>query len=218
LRFLNHTGFSHELRTPLTTLRGNLGLLRHAPPPEEQIDILDDMVDESDRLIRLVNDLLQLAHADAGRNLAKETVNVSTILDESCRQAHLLDPKRSIDLDAAGNLNVVGDRDAIKQVILIVLDNAVKHSTGNVGPTAQRNGSQVEIEVQDFGEGIPGKKLEHVFDRFYRGDDFSTLAGFGLGLSIAKSLMDTMNGSISLFSERDEGTIVRLIFPAATDS
>lgn len=209
---------SHELRTPLTTLRGNLGLLRHAPPPEEQTDILNDMVDESDRLIRLVNDLLQLAHADAGRNLAKETVNVSTILDESCRQAHLLDPKRSIDLDAAGNLNVVGDHDAIKQVILIVLDNAVKHSTGNVGLTAQRNGSQVEIRVQDFGEGIPVEKLEHVFDRFYRGNDSTTLPGFGLGLSIAKSLMDAMNGSISLSSVRDEGTIVQIVFPAARDS
>lgn len=209
---------SHELRTPLTTLRGNLGLLRHAPPPDEQTDILNDMVDESDRLIRLVNDLLQLAHADAGRNLAKETVNVSPILDESCRQAHLLDPKRSIDLDAAGNLNVVGDRDAIKQVILIVLDNAVKHSRGNVGLTAQRNGSQVEIRVQDFGEGIPVEKLEHVFDRFYRGNDSTTLPGFGLGLSIAKSLMDAMNGSISLSSAPDEGTIVRIVFPAPTDS
>ena len=209
---------SHELRTPLTTLRGNLGLLRHTPPPEEQADILNDMVDESDRLIRLVNDLLQLAHADAGRNLAKETINVYSILEEACRQANLLDPKRSIDLDAAGNLNVVGDRDAIKQVILIVLDNAIKHSAGNVELTAQRNGSQVEIKVQDSGEGIPVEKLEHVFDRFYRGDDSTTLPGFGLGLSIAKSLMDAMNGSISLSSAPDEGTIVRIVFPAATDS
>jgi two-component system, OmpR family, sensor kinase len=209
---------SHELRTPLTTLRGNLGLLRHAPPPEEQTDILNDMVDESDRLIRLVNDLLQLARADAGRNLAKETVNVSTILDESCRQAHLLDPTRSIDLDAAGNLNVAGDRDAIKQVILIALDNAIKHSAGNVELTAKRNGSQVEIKVQDFGEGIAIDKLEHVFDRFYRGNDSTMLPGFGLGLSIAKSLMDAMNGSISLSSAPNEGTIVRIVFPAAMDS
>lgn len=212
------TDVSHELRTPLTTLRGNLGLLRHIPPPDEQADILNDMVDESERLIRLVNDLLQLARADAGRSLAKEVVNVSTILDEACRHARLLDPKRSINLDVTKNLNVLGDRDVIKQVILIVLDNAVKHSAGNVELTAQRNGSQVQIKVQDFGEGIPVEKLEHVFDRFYRGDDSTTLAGFGLGLSIAKSLMDAMNGSISLSSAPDEGTKVQIVFPAATDS
>jgi signal transduction histidine kinase len=209
---------SHELRTPLTTLRGNLGLLRHAPPPDEQADILNDMVDESDRLIRLVNDLLQLARADAGRSLAKETINVTSMLEETCRQVLLLDPKRSINLKAAGNLNVAGDRDAIKQVMLIVLDNAVRHSNGNVELTARRNGAEVKIKVQDHGEGIPTEELEHVFDRFYRGDDSKTLPGFGLGLSIAKSLMEAMNGSISLTSAPKEGTTVRIAFPAALDS
>jgi two-component system, OmpR family, sensor histidine kinase ArlS len=99
-----------------------------------------------------------------------------------------------------------------------VLDNALKHSAGSVELTAQRNGSQVEIAVQDFGEGIPVEKLEHVFDRFYRGNGSTRLPGFGLGLSIAKSLMDTMNGSISLSSAPEEGTIVRIVFSAATNS
>src|SRR5262249_5357174 len=75
---------SHELRTPLTTLRGNLGLLRRDLPPEEQADILSDMVAESDRLIRLVNDLLTLARADTGRSLAKETVKVAEVVEETC--------------------------------------------------------------------------------------------------------------------------------------
>lgn len=118
---------SHELRTPLTTLRDNLGLLRRTPPPEEQADIVNDMVDESDRITRLVNDLLQLARADAGRSLAKELVEVSSILDEAIRQARQLDPERSIQLDASSNLDVVGDRDALKQVWLIVLNNSLKH-------------------------------------------------------------------------------------------
>jgi signal transduction histidine kinase len=96
---------SHELRTPLTTLRGNLGLLRRIPPPEEQTDIVNDMVDESDRLIRLVNDLLQLARADAGRSLAKEPVDVSSILDETVRQARQLDPERSIQLNTSSDLD-----------------------------------------------------------------------------------------------------------------
>lgn len=205
---------SHELRTPLTTLRGNLGLLRRDPPmpPEEQTDILSDMVDESDRLIRLVNDLLMLARADAGRNLAKEPVDVSALLEETCRQARQLDSRRGISLDAAPGLTVRGDRDAVKQVLLIALDNALKHSSGDVNVSAAQKGSQVEIRVQDFGEGISPEKLEHVFDRFYRGEEASTIPGFGLGLSIAKTLVDGMGGEIVMESELGEGSTVIVRF------
>ena len=203
---------SHELRTPLTTLRGNLGLLRRNPPPEEQTDILDDMVDESDRLIRLVNDLLMLARADAGRSLAKEPVDVSSLLEETVRQARQLDSGRGISLDSATSLKVMGDRDAIKQILLIALDNALKHSSGDVNVTAKQNGAQVEIRVQDFGEGIPPEKLEHVFERFYRGEEDSVIPGFGLGLSIAKTLVDGMGGEIFMESELGKGSAVVLRF------
>ena len=208
---------SHELRTPLTTLRGNLGLLRRDPPmpPEEQTDILTDMVDESDRLIRLVNDLLQLARADAGRNLAKEPLDIASILDETCRQAHQLDPQRGISLDAGPSLKVTGDRDAVKQVLLIALDNALKHSSGDVDVTARQKGSQVEIRVQDFGEGISPEKLEHVFDRFYRGEETSTIPGFGLGLSIAKTLVEGLDGQITMESEVGKGSVVVMQFHSA---
>jgi signal transduction histidine kinase len=208
---------SHELRTPLTTLRGNLGLLRRKPPmpADEQADILSDMVDESDRLIRLVNDLLLLARADAGRNLAKESLELPDLLDECCRQAQQLDPQRKIQLEAADGLKILGDRDALKQVALIALDNALKHSTGDIQVTAQKQGKQVEIRIQDFGEGIPPEKLEHVFDRFYRGGDDSTIPGFGLGLPIAKTLVEGMGGEISMESEIGKGSMVVLRF---TDS
>lgn len=205
---------SHELRTPLTTLRGNLGLLRREPPmpPEEQTDILTDMVDESDRLIRLVNDLLMLARADAGRSLAREPVDVSSLLEETVRQARQLDSGRGISLDAAPSLTVRGDRDAVKQVLLIALDNALKHSSGDVNVSAVQKGSQVEIRVQDFGEGISPEKLEHVFDRFYRGEEASTVPGFGLGLSIARTLVDGMGGEIVMESEVGMGSTVIVRF------
>ena len=207
---------SHELRTPLTTLRGNLGLLRRDPPmpPEEQADILTDMVDESDRLIRLVNDLLQLARADAGRSLAKEPVDVSSLLEETIRQARQLDSQRGISLVAAPSLTVRGDRDAVKQVLLTVLDNSLKHSSGDVDVTARQNGVWVEIRVQDFGEGISPEKLGHVFDRFYRGDGSSTIPGFGLGLSIAKTLVDGMGGEIVMESELGRGSTMIVRFAA----
>lgn len=205
---------SHELRTPLTTLRGNLGLLRRKPPmpKEDQADILSDMVDESDRLIRLVNDLLLLARADAGRNLAKDSVDLSSLLEETSRQARQLDSQRTINLEAPDKLQVRGDRDAVKQVMLIVLDNALKHSMGDVNIRAQKLGTQVEICVQDFGEGIPPEKLEHIFERFYRGDDSNSISGFGLGLSIAKTLVDGMGGEIKMESELGKGSAVKMYF------
>jgi two-component system, OmpR family, sensor kinase len=208
---------SHELRTPLTTLRGNLGLLKHAPPipANEQADILDDMVDESDRLIRLVNDLLVLARADAGRNLAKETVTLTSIIEETCRQVRLLDQKRSIAVDVPVEVAAVGDRDAIKQILLILLDNALKHSDGAIFVSAGQEKSQVMISIRDEGAGLPPDKLEHVFDRFYRGDDHLLVTGVGLGLPIAKSLAEGQGGTISMESEVGKGSTVTVYLPAA---
>jgi signal transduction histidine kinase len=207
---------SHELRTPLTTLRGNLGLLRRNPPPEEQDDIVNDMVDESDRLIRLVNDLLQLARADAGRALAKEPVNVSSVLEETIRQGHQLDSQRTIRFDGKSDLQILGDKDALKQILLIALDNALKHSNGDININAGRRGSSVEIRVQDFGAGIPPEKLEHIFDRFYRGDETSTIPGFGLGLPIAKALIGAQGGEIRLESEVGMGSTVVISLPVSS--
>lgn len=209
---------SHELRTPLTTLRGNLGLLRRNPSQEIQNDILSDMVDESDRLIRLVNDLLLLARADAGRSLVKEPVDISSLLEEVIRQARQLDLQRKISLDAAPRLKSMGDRDAIKQVLLITLDNALKHSSSNVNVKAKQEGTAIEIHVQDFGEGISPEKLSHVFDRFYRGEEDAVMPGFGLGLSIAKALVDGMDGEIDMESEPGRGCTVKMRFQSVLQS
>ena len=204
---------SHELRTPLTTLRGNLGLLRRQPPipAEEREDILSDMTEESDRLIRLVNDLLVLARADAGRSLASEPVEILPILEETCRQARALDPEREILLEAEP-LTILGDRDALKQVLLIGLDNALKHSDGPILVKTHRNGSQAEIQIRDEGPGIPPETLAHIFDRFYRGEDSLTVPGFGLGLPIAKALTEGMDGTISMESEVGKGSTLTLSF------
>ncbi|HLO14996.1 MAG TPA: HAMP domain-containing sensor histidine kinase, partial [Anaerolineales bacterium] len=214
-RRCSRTGLRVQCPCPLTTLRGNLGLLRRTPPPEEQADILNDMVEESDRLIRLVNDLLVLARADTGRALAKESIDVSALVDETGRQARQLDPERQIQLDVSPDLNILGDRDSIKQILLIALDNALKHSSGDINVSAKLQGKQIQIRVQDFGEGIPHEKLEHIFDRFYRGNDASTTLGFGLGLPIAKSLVERQAGTIRMESALGKGSVLILDFPSA---
>jgi signal transduction histidine kinase len=205
---------SHELRTPLTTLRGNLGLLRRAPsmPIEEQTDILNDMVDESDRLIRLVNDLLKLARADAGRKLAREPIDLSVVVGEVCDQARQLDPARSIQFNVQPDVQILGDRDALKQVLLIGLDNALKYSSGEVVIHARKVNSQVEIRIEDHGQGITPENLDQLFERFYRGDENIT-PGFGLGLPIAKSLVEGQGGKISIESVVDQGSVLTISLP-----
>jgi signal transduction histidine kinase len=206
---------SHELRTPLTTLRGNLGLLKHEPPlpKEEQGDILTDMVDESDRMIRLVNELLLLAHADAGRSLAKEFVNLNDIIQEVVRAAQQLEDQRNILVDLAPELTVIGDKDAFKQILLILLDNALKYSETDVFIKAAIFDPMVEISVQDLGRGISTEDMQHVFNRFYRAEEQLTATGFGLGLPIAKSLVERMDGTIELESELGKGTKAVVSFP-----
>ena len=210
------TDVSHELRTPLTTVHGNLALLQRNPPlPEdEQADVLTDLMEESDRLIRLVNDLLVLARADAGRSLLQEPVSVRSVVDEACRQARQLDKEREI-LETVEDVTVVGDRDALKQVLLIALDNALKYSIGLITVSAEAVGDQVLVRVQDRGPGIDPDTLEHVFDRFYRGEVNLAVPGFGLGLPIAKALIEEQGGTIAIESQPGSGSIVQVNLPCS---
>jgi len=201
---------SHELRTPLTTLRGNLGLLGRDLPLVERDDIVTDMVEESDRLICLVNDLLLLARADAGRNLAKEPFQILPVVDEITRQINLLAPQRQINSTISDHLEIIGDRDAFKQVMLILLDNAIQHSDGVVDVHAQQKDAQIEISVRDYGAGMDEETLAHIFDRFYRGEDRTNIPGFGLGLPIAKKLIESMGGKIDIESKIGSGSAVKI--------
>ncbi|HSQ17306.1 MAG TPA: ATP-binding protein [Anaerolineales bacterium] len=201
---------SHELRTPLTTVRGNLDLLRRQPPlpPDEQTDILNDLVGESERLTRMVNDLLVLARADARRNLAEESVAMLPVMEEVCRQGQVLAPGRQVSWQTQPDLTVRGDRDALKQVLLILLDNALKHSEGAVELSAEKVEEAVLMRARDHGPGIPPEVLAHVFDRFYRGEEGHGAPGFGLGLSIARALVEAQGGTIEMHSVVGEGSEV----------
>lgn len=205
---------SHELRTPLTTVRGNLDLLRRKPPlpAEEQSDILNDVVGESDRLIRLVNNLLVLARADAGRNLQKEPIAVQPLVNEVIRQVRLLDPERKIDVKMTDE-TILGDRDAVKQILLVLLDNAVKHTQGGIGILVRAEGRMVKMTVQDDGPGISSEVLERIFERFDRGEASDGVNGFGLGLPIAKALTEAQGGTIAIESELGKGSTVTVLLP-----
>ena len=205
---------SHELRTPLTTIRGNLELLQRDPPmpADEQADVLKDVVDESDRLMRLVNNLLILARADAGQSLRREAIPLRAVIEEACKQARQLDRRRKI-IEKTEDLSILGDRDALKQVLLILLDNAIKYTTEEITVSAGAQPPKLMICVCDQGPGIPPEKLAHMFDRFYRGEGSSRIQGFGLGLPIAKALIEGQGGQIDIESGPSEGTRVKLMLP-----
>jgi len=211
---------SHELRTPLTTVRGNLALLGHDDPPmppEEREDILNDMVDETDRLIRLVGDLLTLARADAGRKLNEAPVDVTALVQETCRQTHVLAPERELDCRGPDRVLALADQDALKQVMLVLLDNAVNHTSGPLDVTYGAEDNHVKIRVHDTGPGMPPELCERVFDRFYRGDASRTTPGFGLGLSIAKTLVEAQQGTIEVESEIGAGSTFTVTLPLFQD-
>jgi two-component system OmpR family sensor kinase len=210
---------SHELRTPLTTLRGNLGLLTREPPiaAEDRREVLADMVSESDRLIRLVNDLLLLARG-AGRAPRRHPVELAPLVEDVCRQAARTSPDRPLRCDVP-ELTAAADPDALRQVLVILLDNAFKHTPPEAAvevEAAALGAEELELVVRDWGPGISPTALLHVTERFYRGDAARSTGGAGLGLAIAKALAEAQGGSLVVESRPGHGTAVRVRLPRAS--
>ncbi len=207
---------SHELRTPLTTLNGNVELLRREPPisAEDRTEVLADMASESKRLIRLVNDLLTLARADANRSLRSEPVPVKPIVEEVCRQARFLAPEREIDCSAPHGVAAWGQADALKQVLLILVGNAIKHGDGPITVSGEVLEGSVALSVRDDGPGIAPELLPDLFERFVTGSETNT--GAGLGLAIAKALVDAQGGTITVEGKAGEGGVFTVTLPLAT--
>lgn len=210
---------SHELRTPLTTIRGNIELLRRDPPidAKERSDVLADTKDEAERLIRLINQLLVLARADAGRPLRQDPLPIRPLLEDSCRQSRLIDPKKTITCEAPPDAAVLGDRDALKQVMLILLDNALVHTPpgATVNVESAVTDGRVSISVRDTGAGISPQLLPHIFERFYRGEVSRKGPGTGLGLSIAKELVEAQGGGLTVESQVGQGSTFTVTLPRA---
>jgi heavy metal sensor kinase len=210
---------SHELRTPLTTIQGNLDLLRRgaADDPDVRASTLRAIADETARMRRLVNDLLLLAQADAGLKLQREPVEMDTLLLEVYRQAQVMAQGVTVRLGAEDQAMVLGDADRLRQLLLNLVDNALKHTgpeTGEVTLTLRRAGGWVQVGVDDNGVGISPEDLPHIFERFYRADPSrSRRGGSGLGLAIAKWVAEAHGGRIEAESQIGKGSIFTLWLP-----
>jgi len=207
---------SHELRTPLTTIRGNLALLQRTPAPPDAVsaDIIGDLAEESARLSRMVTDLLALARADAGQQLPVQPLSIGDIAADVCRQTRVLAPDRVITCECPEGIAAAANPDALKQTLLILMDNAITHGQGEIRLEVVESDAGVTIRVQDSGPGMDEALQDRIFDRFYRGDASRSTPGFGLGLSIAKSLVEAQGGTIVGTSEVGVGSTFTVTLPA----
>ncbi len=211
---------AHELRAPLTSIQGNLELLRRYPnmPPVDRKETTEDAYREAARLGRLVNDLLALARGDAGEGLRLEPIHLHELVGESLRHAQHLTKNHHFELLSLKHCTVEADHDRIQQLMLILLENAIKYTPdgGWIRVSLDCDPQWAEIRVQDSGIGISEEHLTQVFERFYRVDKGrprgTDPGGTGLGLPIAKWIVAQHGGEIFLESEVGVGTlaIVRL--------
>lgn len=210
---------SHELRSPLTAVRGNLDLLQRgaANDPEERAQVIEAIDSETARMSRLVSDLLLLARQDAGVPIAKQMIELDTLLLEVYRQAQVTAKGVTFVLGAEDQAIITGDRDRLKQVLLNLVDNAVKYTPqgGKVTLSLTKDDTWVKIAVQDTGIGIAAENIPNLFDRFYRVDKARSrdAGGTGLGLAIAKSVVDAHNGKITVESQIGKGSTFTVWLP-----
>jgi len=209
---------SHELRTPLTVIKGNVDLMRRMQELDDES--LTSIDQESGRLTRLVGGLLLLAQAESGSvSLNMGPVELDTLLLEVFHEMKVLaGEKVKLHLTEIDQVQVNGDRDRLKQVLLNLVGNAIQYTpqNGDVYLNMGIVAEQARLIIRDTGPGIPAEDLPHIFERFYRAEKSRTrgkTTGFGLGLSIAHWIVDKHGGRIEVDSKDGQGTTFCIWLP-----
>jgi len=214
---------SHELRTPLTVLRGELeSLAQDAQLKVHTRESIGSLLEEVDRLAEIVESLLALSKLDAGEASSERVrFDLGELVTLTAEQMSLLAEDKSIrvECDAAPDVIVEGDRSRMKQVVVNLLDNAIKYTPngGNVLLKISCDGDNAILEVADNGIGIPTEALPHMFERFFRVDDSRSRnqGGAGLGLSIVKSICVAQGAEVDVTSRPGGGSCFRVRQPLA---
>ncbi|PTA67765.1 sensor histidine kinase [Deinococcus arcticus] len=209
---------SHELRTPVTAISGHASyLLRRTSPSGQQAESLRIIQRESERLTNLIASLLQLARSDSGAlAITREPILAALFLHEITQELAPLAQAQGTALKTEGeDVTFEGDPDRLKQVLINLVSNALKAGAQTITLRSARLGNEVRLSVQDDGPGIPADQLERLFDRFYRLEDSRSRdqGGAGLGLSIARGIVDAHQGRIWLESEPGAGTTAHVQLP-----
>jgi len=214
---------SHELKTPITTIKSYTETLLDGAMEERQIaeDFLNVINSESDRMSRLVSDLLRLSRMDYEQTKwKKEKLNLSESINQTAKKLIIQARNKNVTMHVSqipNDMNIYFDRDGFEQVLLNIAGNAVKYTpeNGNVWINAYRNNNSINISIKDDGIGIPKEDQARVFERFYRVDKARSreLGGTGLGLSIAKQIAEAHNCKLTINSELNKGTEINITIP-----
>ncbi|MCS1411528.1 MAG: Sensor histidine kinase ResE [Verrucomicrobia subdivision 3 bacterium] len=215
---------AHDLRTPLTGLRGTAEMaLQSQPGKSAQSEALADCLEESDRLLTLINTLMSLAEAEAGMmHLDIKPTNLSQILDNTTEMYGYVADEQGIrinrDYPNPIEANIDGQR--MRQVIANLLDNAVKYNTpnGSIDVSASKKGEAIIVKIHDTGQGITEVDQSRIWERLFRADRSRSQRGLGLGLSLVKAIVEAHNGTITLHSVPDQGSTFRITIPAVSET
>jgi two-component system phosphate regulon sensor histidine kinase PhoR len=219
VRQLFLSSISHELRTPLTIIKGfAITLLDHPDIPPDFCKPLQKVDREADRLTRLVNDLLDLSQIQS-RRLSIEVVpfDARELLEETVSLMAPLAERRAVELhyEASGPHEIYADRDRVKQILINLLDNAIKFTPGGGQVTVRSTSTEIlwELSVTDNGPGVSDSDLPNLFEHFFRGKHSRKFAGSGLGLAIVKEIVELHQGTVEAFSPPTSGLHVRVRLP-----
>jgi signal transduction histidine kinase len=215
---------SHDLRTPLTRLRGTAEMAIASPPPgdygqqaEFYRERLADCVEESDRVLLMLNTLMDISEAESGTmQLRREPLALAEVVARAVDLYRDVADAKGVSLTAApAEIVVVADRTRLEQVAANLIDNAVKYTPagGRVMVQVSREAEAAILRVSDSGPGIPQDELPRIFDRLFRGDTSRTERGLGLGLSLVKAIVEAHGGSVEVSSEPGQGSIFTVRLP-----
>lgn len=211
---------AHELKTPLSVLKGELEVtLKKLRTPREYESTLSSSLEEANKIIKIVEDLLMLAWYDSNMIPFEMTpLDIGLLFHDALEDIKILAEQKNIDLHltSQGKAIVYGDGDKLKLLFFNILDNAMKYtpSGGKVFVEISEEKNQAKVIISDTGIGIPKDELPHIFERFYRINKTRNRGGFGLGLSIAKSIVEAHRGIIEVESELDKGTTFKISLPS----
>jgi heavy metal sensor kinase len=214
---------SHELRTPLTILHGELEAIVQQPGLEPEVrEAIGSALEETKGLAKIVESLLAISRLDTGEVwMERERLDLAELTTTTAEQMRLLAEDRHIALicDTDRWVEVEGNRARLKQVVVNLLDNAIKYTpeNGSVNVHVSATNGRAVLEIEDNGVGIPGEALPHVFERFYRVDKARSrqMGGTGLGLSIVKSICSAHGGQVTVDSTEGKGSHFRVELPLA---
>jgi signal transduction histidine kinase len=206
---------AHDLRTPLTRLRGTAeAALRSGSNPGTAQEALADCVEESDRVLTMLQALMDVAEAEAGTmKLARSEVNLCALWDDVIELYTYVAEEKKISVTTnfvtpCGDMQAMVDPARMRQVFANLLDNAIKYTGegGQVSVHAIRKDGNIDFRIRDNGMGIPAGEQEKIWERLYRGDKSRSQRGLGLGLSLVRAIVNAHNGSVRVFSEPDKGS------------